>query len=460
MKAIADPTNALDRGLAAIRQQFQVPESFPAGVLAAAEQAARREPTEHVDRTGERFVTLDPATSTDLDQAFAIEPSGQDLLLHYAIADVAWFVDDGDPIDIEAWQRGTTFYLPDGKAGLYPPVLSEGVASLLPGGPRPAVIFTVRVDPVGAAHLDGAERAIIRNSAKLAYEGVTQAELPPEFGELARRIEVAEIHRGAARVDPPEQEVVALGEGRYELAFRPMTQAEQRNAALSLAANMAIANVLLANRTGLFRVMGEPDKRAIKRLRLTARAHGLDWPQHVTLEDYGRKLDPSDPKQAAFMLAIRRAGPPAAYAPFVEGRKPWHSAMAASYAHATAPLRRLADRYVVDATLAVANGRAVPQAVREAFAKLPQVMARADARSSQVQRASVDLAETVMLHGREGESFVSVVTDIDERGARMQLCGLPVVARVDAQGVQAGDELQVKLLSADPDRRELRFARA
>ena len=61
--------------------------------------AARAPGQEHEDRTDEPFVTLDPATSTDLDQAFHIEASGNDLILHYAIADVAWFVVDGDPVD-------------------------------------------------------------------------------------------------------------------------------------------------------------------------------------------------------------------------------------------------------------------------------------------------------------------------------------------------------------------------
>src|SRR5687768_497230 len=117
MKAIADPDDALGRGLASIRSQFQVPETFPESVLAAAEEASRRVPTRHVDRTNWPFVALDPASSTDLDQAFVIERSGSDLLLQYAIADVAWFVEDGDPIDREAWRRGTTQYLPDGKAG-------------------------------------------------------------------------------------------------------------------------------------------------------------------------------------------------------------------------------------------------------------------------------------------------------------------------------------------------------
>ena len=157
MKALHDPSGALARGLAAIRHQFDVPGAFPAEVLAAAELAAKRAPTAHVDRTREDFVTLDPASSTDLDQAFRIEAAGGDLLLHYAIADVAWFVQGGDPLDVEAWKRGVTVYLPDGKAPLYPPVLSENAASLLPGGPRPAIVFTVRVDPAGMAKLDAVD---------------------------------------------------------------------------------------------------------------------------------------------------------------------------------------------------------------------------------------------------------------------------------------------------------------
>ena len=60
------------------------------------------------------------------------------------------------------------------------------------------------------------------------------------------------------------------------------------------------------------------------------------------------------------MLAIRRASGGADYVPYRTGVVPWHSAMAATYVHATAPLRRLADRYVVRAALAVANGEPVP----------------------------------------------------------------------------------------------------
>jgi exoribonuclease R len=456
MKSLTDLSRALSAGLAAIRTEFHVPDGFPPEVTAAAEAAAKRTPDRHVDRTAVPFVTLDPATSTDLDQAFSIEASGGDLLLHYAIADVAWFVEDGDAIDAEAWNRGETLYLPDGRAGLYPPVLAEGAASLLPDGMRPAVIFTVRVAGDGTVKLDGVERAVIRSRAKLAYESVKVDELPG-FGELARRMAANEQRRGASRVDPPEQQVEARGDGTFRLSFRPRLQSEAQNAALSLAANMAVADAMLAHHTGLFRVMSEPDNGKVERLRTAAAALGLNWPAATGLRDYQKTLDPADPKQAALMLEIRRASPGASYQPYQEGVVPWHEAMAATYAHATAPLRRLADRYVVRCTLAIANGRAVPQAVTDAFAKLPKVMGRADGHVSQIDNAAINLAEAVMLEGHEGETFDGVVTDFVDHGVRVQLADMPVVANVRANGFRQGDKLTVKLVSADPNQRRVVF---
>lgn len=458
MKALFDPEFLLRDGLLAIRSQFQIPQSFPAPVLAAAETAAKRPLDAHVGRTALPFVTLDPASSTDLDQAFHIERSGVDLLLHYAIADVGWFVDADSPLDVEAWQRGTSQYFPDGKAGLYPPILAENVVSLLPNGPRAAIIFVVRIDAEGNAKLDSAERAIIQSRAKLGYDTVRDDQLPDDFTELSMRIAAAEQRRGAARIDPPEQEV-SHHNGNFALAFRPRLQSEARNAAMSLATNLAIADVLQANKTGLFRVMDAPDERAIKRLRATATAFGLDWPATRSLTEFNTSLNASDPRQAAMMLAIRRAGARAQYVPYRDGVTPWHAAMAASYSHATAPLRRLADRYVVEATLAIMNGRPVPDAVQSAFARLPEIMASADALGGQIERSVIDLAEAVMLNDRIGTIFPAIVTDIDERGTRVQLRDLPVVSRIVAHGVHPGEEIRVQLTSVDVARRKTGFKR-
>ncbi|KQN24731.1 RNB domain-containing ribonuclease [Sphingomonas sp. Leaf38] len=460
MKTLLDPDRALADGLTQIRAEFQVPDGFPPAVIAAAEAAVRRTPTQHVDRTQMRFVTLDPAASTDLDQAFAIEQAGADLLLHYAIADVGWFVEDGDPLDVEAWTRGETLYLPDGKAGLYPSILSEGAASLLPDVERAAVIFAVRVAPDGKARLDGAERAIIRSHAKLGYETVQPADLPAQFEELARRTQAAERARGAARVDPPEQEVEREADGRLRLGFRPRLASEAQNAALSLATNLAVADALQAHQTGLFRVMDGPDDAAVGRLRHIAHGLGLSWPADVSLDQFSRSRDANDPTDAAFMVAIRRAGNGASYAPYREGVVPWHAAVAATYAQATAPLRRLADRYVIRAALAVATGQPVPEQVSAAFEALPKVMSRADARAGQINRAVIDVAEAVLLSGREGEVFAATVVDADERGARIQLANVPVVVRLGGNGHKPGDTLDVALSDVDVTRRTIKFVAA
>lgn len=457
MKALRDPDCILEAGLRAIRDQYRLATNFPADALAEAQAAAAKSPTDHRDLTALPFVTLDPASSMDLDQAFAIEANGADMILRYAIADVAWFVADGGPMDREAWVRGTSQYLPDGKVSLYPPILSEGAASLLPDQDRPAVVFTVRIASDGKVKLDAVERCVIRSRAKLAYDGVTPDQLPQGFDEIARRIEAAETARGASRLDPPEQEVVR-DDGHYRLEMRPQTKAELHNAALSLATNMAVADLLFAHHTGLFRTMGGPADWAIRRLRHTAKALGIDWPKKCGLEEMKASLDQHDPRQAALVLAIRRSSPGAVYEPYKEGVKPWHSAIAATYVHATAPLRRLADRYVVMAALAVANSKPVPDAVSAAFAKLPKVMAKADGLGGQIERAAIDLAETVVLQPMVGKTFEAVVTDIDDRGARIQLCSEPVVARVRTAGLAPGELIEVRLDAADPATRQLQFS--
>ena len=459
MKSLIDRDGALSRGLADIRTQFAVPANFPAALLSDAQEAAARPIVGHADWTDRPFVTLDPAASTDLDQAFDLERAGADLVLHYAIADVGWFVTPNGALDTEAWARGTTIYMPDEKASLYPGLLSEGAASLLPNVDHPSVVFTVRIDPEGKSSLDGAARAIVRSRAKLAYETVQPADLPSDFEELSRRIQQAEEARGAARVDAPEQELVIEQGGRFALQFKPQAPAEAQNAALSLAANLAIADALLAHRTGLFRVMAEPDEWAINRLRHTAKALGLVWPMDMALKDFERALDSSNPRDAAFQAAVHRAGPKAAYAPYAPGVVPWHSAMAATYAHATAPLRRLADRYVIEAALQIANGQSVPEELNSIFQRLPAVMAKAEEKAGQVDRAVLDLAEAVVLQGREGSQFNAVVTDIDDRGARVQLADPAVITRVNAQGVVPGDAISIELVSVDVAHRQARFER-
>ena len=134
---------------AAIRAEFDVPEDFPADVLAEAERRAAEPPLPELDATDVPLVTLDPVGSRDLDQAVHLAARGDGYRVSYAIADVGGFVALGSRIDAEARRRGQTLYSPDRRTPLHPPVLSEGAASLLSGELRPAVLWTIDLDADG-----------------------------------------------------------------------------------------------------------------------------------------------------------------------------------------------------------------------------------------------------------------------------------------------------------------------
>ena len=99
---------------------------------------------------------------------------------------------------------------------------------------------------------------------------------------------------------------------------------------------------------------------------------------------------------------------------------------------------------MIEAALEIANGGEVDANLQTIFGQLPAVMARADDRAAQIDRAVLDLAEAIMLQGCEGKRFDAVVTDIDERGARIQLSDPAVIGRIDAKDTMPGDQIQVR----------------
>ena len=80
------------------------------------------------------------------------------------------------------------------------------------------------------------------------------------------------------------------------------------------------------------------------------------------------------------------------------------------------------------------------------------MMAKAEARAGRVDAAVLDLAEAVLLAGREGEVFDAVVVDEDRRGTIIQIVDPAALARVDAHRVDPGDEVRVRLAPRRPGR--------
>jgi exoribonuclease R len=133
-------------------------------------------------------------------------------------------------------------------------------------------------------------------------------------------------------------------------------------------------------------------------------------------------------------------------------QQPEHSAIASTYAHVTAPLRRLCDRFANEVLLALSAGRTPPAWAVEALDELPSLMGRARTRDRNLERAIVDYVEAVALERSVGRTFSAVVTDVDherDRG-RIQLFDPAVVAHLPATGLTLGESLQVRLTHADP----------
>ncbi|WP_067826111.1 RNB domain-containing ribonuclease [Actinomadura kijaniata] len=451
-------------GLDRIRVELGVPGPFPEAVREEAVAAAARPPGggERADLREVPLFTLDPPGSMDLDQAMHLERRPGGYRVWYAIADVAAFVRPGGAVDAEAHARGVTLYLPDAKAPLHPPELSEGAASLLPGRDRPAVMWTIDVDDRGATTGVEVRRALVRSRERLDYASADAAD--PRIallGEIGRMLQEAEAARGGVDLPLAEQEIEHGPDG-WHLVLRGGVPSEGWNAQISLLTGRAAARLMLEGGVGLLRTMPPPRPEALERVRRTAVALGIGWPEGRSYGDVVRSLEPARPAHAAFLyesVALLRG---AGYVAF-DGAVPEqaaHSAVAAPYAHVTAPLRRLADRYAAEVCLALAAGRPVPGWAREALPGLPDTMRRALQRSGGVERACVDLVEALLLRDHVGESFDAVVVDTDpERGGgQVQLVDPAVVARVEGERPPLGAPVRVRLLEADPVRRLVRFA--
>jgi exoribonuclease R len=448
-----------------LRRELKLPAGYPEAAQDEAEQAAARPPAPPTDHTGIAFVTIDPPTSLDLDQAMCLlRRPGGGYRVHYAIADVAAWVAAGGALEQETWRRGQTVYLPDGKVPLHPPVLSEAAASLLPDQDRPAVVWTIDLDSSGATVAVAVERALVRSRAKLNYDQVqsdvdagTAAEpiaLLPEIGKLLVERGLA---RGAISLPTLEQEVEPAPGGGWQLRLRAQPPVEEYNAQISLLTGVSAAKIMLDGRLGLLRTMPAPRPEAVAKLRAAAPALRVTWPDVASVGTVIATLDPSDPGAAAFLEQAAELMRGAGYTPF-DGdppADPGHGAVAAPYAHVTAPLRRLADRYATEVCLALHAGGEVPGWAREALPKLPDAMRRTDQVAGAAERGAVDLVEAVLLAGRVGEPFDAVV--LDTAPAVVAVDDPPVRARCDGDGLAPGTRVRVRLVEADPHRRKILF---
>ncbi|CAN5865427.1 RNB domain-containing ribonuclease [soil metagenome] len=458
------PDAVVEAGLEEIRRERKIPEGFSPEVLAEAQGVEPSLPEREM--TDIPFVTIDPPGSRDLDQALHLMRRPGGYTVRYAIADVGAFVRPGSAIEAEAWERGQTLYAPDVRTPLYPEELSEGWASLLPDRDRPAILWEIDLDERGEIEEGRVERAQVRSRIQLTYEEVqhqvdsgtasSSLRLLPEIGRLRRLLE---RERGAVSLNIPEQLVVKR-DGGWGLVFQAPLPVESWNAQISLLTGIFAATMMVDAGIGILRTLPVADPQRLERLRLIADGLEIAWPGSVSYPELIRSLDPRIPAHAAFQAEATSLFAGAGYQSISAAEEPLpHAALATIYSHATAPLRRLVDRYAGEACLAIAAGDDVPDSVIAALPLLPETMARSATRAGQYEAECVNLIEAALMSTRVGEIFPGVVVETDEKRSRgeVQLGDPAILSIVEGEGLDLGDQVLVRVSEASVSERRVRF---
>ena len=454
----------LASALARLREASEAPTEFPADVLAEAEAAQATVPG--LDLRDIPFATLDPEGSRDLDQAFHLERADAGYTVRYAIADVPAFVVPGGAVDAEARRRGQTLYAADGSIPLHPRVLSEDRASLLAGVDRPALVWTFSLDADAVVTGFWLQRALIRSRAQLDY-ATTQKSLDrgeggpvallPEIGVL--RLEQERL-RGGASLNLPDEEVVRTDDGSYAIERRSPLPVEEWNAQLSLMTGMAAATLMLDAGVGILRTMPEPDEAAFETFRHQTEALGRAWTTG-TYGDYLRGLDRTDPMALPILEAASSLFRGAGYLVF-DGKAPKEArqaAIGAPYAHATAPLRRLVDRWTLAICLAASQDDPVPDWVRSSLGELPGLMQESGQRASRLNSATINCVEAALLAPLVGTTIEATVIELRGERVAVQIAHPAVTATAPLPvNAKPGDVIRLRVIRTDIAAGEVEFA--
>ncbi len=426
--------------------------------------------------------SIDNDTSRDLDQAEVAERVDAGIRILVAIADVDADVPAGSPIDLHASIETTSVYTGVRTFPMLPEELSTGLTSLNENEDRLSIVIEIIVAPDGSVASGSVFRALVRNQAQLTYNGVgpwlegngaapakvaasTALQAQLKLQDEAARLLLDERHRmGALNLDRVEAEAVVTDGKVGGINVRRKNRATELIENFMVAANGVMARSLSeAGVSSIARVVRTPER----------------WPRIVQLAaQYGETL-PATPDSGAlnrFLLKRKETDPdhypdislavvklmgPGEYILARAGDKDvGHFALAAhDYTHSTAPNRRFADTVTQRLIKAVIAKAPCPYSDQQLDAAAKNCTQKEDA-ARKVERIMNKRMAAVALQSRIGERFAAVVTGVTPKGVFVRVADPPAEGiLVHGEGVDVGDKLQVKLISTDPNRGYLDFAR-
>jgi ribonuclease R len=490
-------------------RKFHIPHNFPAEVLAAAEAVPVDVPKEElVGRTDLRdrnIVTIDGETAKDFDDAVEVQklPSGN-YLLGVHIADVAHYVMEGDVLDREAFERGTSVYFPGRAVPMLPERLSNGICSLNPRVPRLTFSVEMEIDPRGRFVNRRLFKSVIQTRERMTYTNVAAIlaksdpdllrryqSLLPDFDRMHALFEILRHRRearGSIDFDLPEADVLLSESGEIS-AIR----ASERNVAhriieeFMLAANEAVAQELvLANQPGIFRVHQQPDpqkledlREILKEFKLTLRGDVED----IRPGELQRVLKAvSDTPESRFLTNIVLRSMKRA---FYSQEDLGHFALALQhYCHFTSPIRRYPD-LIVHRRLAelIRSGSMHGDRLAKVEAAHPLYALQSserERRSDEAEREVLEWKKVIFMRDKINERFTGIITGVAPFGVFVELDeifvqGMVPIATIGGdfwnfaerqhrligssthRELRIGDHVVIEVQSIDEDRHQIEF---
>jgi exoribonuclease-2 len=460
------------------------PDIPPAALREAEEQTGQPVVDGVQDLRELLWSSIDNEESRDLDQVeVAHALPERDIRLRVGIADVDAYAREASAIDRHAAGNTTSVYTGVETFPMLPERLSTGRTSLLEGEDRLAVVADLVVEPDGTVSASRVYRARLRNHAKLVYESVGpwlegRLPVPPEVArvpgleaqlrlqdEALTRFQALRRRRGALNFETIEATPVTAGGQVVDLVVKEKGRARTLIESFMVAVNGATA-AFLHDR-------GLP---SIQRVVRTPKR----WPRIVELAaEFGETLPPApDPRALAAFLDRRRTADPEHFPDLslavvkllgageymlvrrgaeAEG----HFGLAVQgYTHSTAPNRRYVDLVTQRLLKSVLAGTALPYSENDLAAIAAHCTERTSA-ATKVERRMRKAAAAVLLGDRTGDVFDAVVTGASVKGTYVRLLAPPAEGRVvrGEEGMDVGERVQVRLLSADPERGFIDFGR-